>query len=452
MNTIRRVSIQTLTAMLILVTFSCTDEPYYEDIPEIDSTLLALIAQESNGIGVDFFKLPSATDFSSIPQDPLNALNNSKVELGRLLVHETATSGDAKMESESGTFSCASCHPVASSFFSGNLQGIGEGGSGFGLNGENRNINLSMPVDSVDILPIKVPTLLNTAYQTVMLWNGALGGSGINTPFVAQNADEIPENTLGYQGLETQGMAGQTAHRLRIDEDFINEYNYKAMFDAAFPDFPESERYSKLTAGLAIAAFNRTLLANEAPWQDWLNGSYNAMTTQEKRGAVLFFDKAKCINCHTGPALNSNDFYALGMGDINEGAAVILDQDMFNTMKKGRGGFTNQTEDNYKFKVPNLYNLKDSPFYGHGSTFTSLNDVITYIVSGNKENNNVPDTQLAEEFTNLNLTPNEISDLVAFVNNALYDANLERYVPVEVFSGNCIPNGDVQSQIDLDCN
>ena len=160
------------------------------------------------------------------------------------------------------------------------------------------------------------------------------------------------------------------------------------MFDAAFPEFPESERYSKLTAGLAIAAFNRTLLANEAPWQDWLNGSYNAMTTQEKRGAILFLDKAKCINCHTGPALNSNDFYALGMGDINESAAVILDQNTFNNMKKGRGGFTNQTEDNYKFKVPNLYNLKDSPFYGHGSTFTSLNDVIAYIVSGNKENSN----------------------------------------------------------------
>ena len=64
----------------------------------------------------------------------------------------------------------------------------------------------------------------------------------------------------------------------------------------------------------------------------------------------------------------------------------------------------------------------------------------------------VPDSQLAEEFTNLNLTPNEITDLVAFVNNALYDSNLERYVPVEVFSGNCIPNGDAQSQIDLGCN
>jgi cytochrome c peroxidase len=50
------------------------------------------------------------------------------------------------------------------------------------------------------------------------------------------------------------------------------------------------------------------------------------------------------------------------------------------------------------------------------------------------------------------LTDSEITQLVDFIENALYDPNLERYVPVEVFSGNCIPNGDAQSQIDLGCN
>ncbi|WAC02184.1 hypothetical protein N7U66_20865 [Lacinutrix neustonica] len=95
-----------------------------------------------------------------------------------------------------------------------------------------------MPIDSVDIEPIKVPSLLNSAYQEVMLRNGALGGTGINAPYIAQNANNIPENLLGYQGLETQGMAGQTAHRLRIDEDFVANYGYRALFDAAFPDLP----------------------------------------------------------------------------------------------------------------------------------------------------------------------------------------------------------------------
>ena len=61
-------------------------------------------------------------------------------------------------------------------------------------------------------------------------------------------------------------------------------------------------------------------------------------------------------------------------------------------------------------------------------------------------------TFLSNMFTNLNLTTAEINDLVAFVEHALYDPNLERYVPDDVFSGNCIPNADTQSQIDLGCN
>ncbi len=443
---------KTVLALGLLISLSCANEPYYEDVSDIDLTLLSIIDVTSNGQGVDFFLLPNSTDFSNIPQDPLNPLNAAKVNLGRLLLHETATGGNPKMTEVIETYSCASCHPVASGFYSGNLQGIGEGGVGFGLQGEDRQINQGMPIDSVDIIPIKVPTLLNTAYQDVMLWNGSLGATGINAPFVAQNANDIPENLLGYQGLETQGIVGQNAHRLKIDEDFATAYGYKDMFDDAFPDFPESSRYSQTTGGLAIAAYNRTILANKSPWQDWLKGQYHAMSNQEKRGAILFLDKANCVNCHTGPALKSNTFYALGLGDMDQSNGVVINQEQFEEIKKGRGGFTNDPNDDYKFKVPNLYNLKSNLFYGHGSTFNSLNDIITYIVSGEKENLSVPDSQLAEDFIDLNLSQQEIGDLVAFVENALYDPNLERYAPNEVLSGNCIPNGDLQSQIDLDCN
>ncbi len=431
---------------------SCVNESYYEEVSALDSQLLSLIDEKSNGIGPYFFQLPDSNDYVNIPQDPLNPITTDKVALGKMLVHDTATGGNAKIDLAIETFSCASCHPVAAGFYSGNLQGIGEGGKGFGTIGDHRIIDQSMPLDSIDIEPIKVPSLLNSAYQEVMLWNGSLGGTGINTPYIAQNANTIPENLLGYQGLETQGMAGQAAHRLRIDKDFATNYGYKAMFDAAFPEVPENERYTKLTAGLAIAAYNRTLLANESPWQDWLKGNYDRMNVQEKRGAVLFFDKGRCINCHTGPALKSNAFYALGMGDIDQSNGIIINPDDFIIKSKGRGGFTNNSSDDYKFKVPNLYNLKSNRFYGHGCTFTSLNEVVSYIVKGEKQNNSVPNGQLAEDFKDLKLSQQEINEIVAFIENALYDSNLERYVPAQVFSGNCIPNSDLQSQLDLGCN
>ena len=110
---------------------SCQNESLYEDISSIDSELLTLINENSNGVGVDFFTLPNSTDYKNIPQDPLNPITEAKVALGKLLVHETATGGNPKMKSQVGEYSCASCHPVVSGFYSGNLQGIGEGGYGF---------------------------------------------------------------------------------------------------------------------------------------------------------------------------------------------------------------------------------------------------------------------------------------------------------------------------------
>lgn len=424
------------------------------DPTDLDEELLTAVEVASDGMGTTFFILPSETDLASIPQDPMNPLTAEKVALGQLLVHETATGGAPKTESTKFTYACATCHPVASGFYAGARQGISEGGIGFGLAGEGRRIDPDVPLDSVDILPIKVPTLINVAYQEVMLWNGALGGTGINTPYVntGTNATDLPDNLLGFEGLEVQGMAGQDVHRLKIDQEFAETFGYTEMFDAAFPDVPVGERYSRLTGALAIAAFNRTVLANQAPWQEWLKGNFEAMTEQEKRGAIVFLDKGQCVNCHTGPSLKSNEFHAFGMGDLVGDGAVILDRRGFRKdVTRGRGAFTGREEDNFKFKVPNIYNLADNAFYGHGGTFISISQVVAYKNSGRKQNDRVPDSRLAEEFGNLNLTADEMADLTAFLANALRDPNLHRYVPEEVLSGFCFPANDEQSKQDLGC-
>jgi cytochrome c peroxidase len=94
------------------------------------------------------------------------------------------------------------------------------------------------------------------------------------------------------------------------------------------------------------------------------------------RGAALFFGKANCVACHTGPALNTMAFRAIGMGDL-EGTGVT-GYDPTKPEHLGRGGFTGIADDNFKFKVPQLYNLTDSPFLGHGGMFTSLREILDY--------------------------------------------------------------------------
>ena len=443
-----------LLSFFCLLLISCEDTEDYEIArSELDIQLDDLLEQRANGLGKGFFILPESDDFSSIPQDPLNPLNTYKVALGQFLVHETAAGGIPKMDQMEGTYSCASCHPVASSFYAGVRQGVGESGIGFGFAGEGRRIDLTMPLDSVDLQPVRPPTLLNVAYQETALWNGMLGATGPNAGTESRwAAAGIPENSLGFQGVEMQGLVGQTTHRLKINEEFINDNGYRWLFNKAFEDVAEADRYTPQNAALAIAAFNRTLLASRSPWQYYLKGDFNALSDREKRGAIVFADKGQCMNCHTGPALKDQEFHAFGFGHFDDTIdAVVLDDAGFDTVKKGRGGFTGNSVDDYKFKTPTLYNLKDAGFYGHGSTFSSIEEVVRYKNSTTLQDNNAA-SNIATEMGSMNLTEEEISDLVFFIKNSLYDPELLRYVPEAVKSGNCFPNADDQSRIDLGCN
>lgn len=443
-------------SLLSLLLAGCaSDDNYTAVTTDLDTELEAQIIQVTPGTTLDGLILPASNDFDKIPQDPRNPLNTEKVLLGKLLMHETATGGNPKVKSNLFTYSCASCHAVAASFGAGIVQGIGEGGMGFGVHGEGRvpMPNSMMPRDSIDVQPVKSISLLNGAYTEVALWNGSLGAKGINAPFVLPNAETIPSNLHGFSGLETQGIAGQETHRLKIDEDFVNAFGYKSLFDAAFPEIPESERYTDITASLALAAYERTLLTNQAPWQQWLKGDKSAMTDKEKRGALVFFSTGKCYQCHKGPALREDNFYAWAFGNFTE-SETILAQNLrsFNLPAfLGRGGFTGNVNDYFKFKVPTLYNLKENAFYGHGGSFRSIREVVEYKASGLKQNKEVPNINLAPQFGSIALSEEEIDDLTAFLSEALYDNNLERYVPEAVYSGNCFPNNDEMSQIDLGC-
>ncbi|GAA4109140.1 cytochrome c peroxidase [Aquimarina addita] len=438
------------TVFLLLI--SCANDEYIPIESDLDSELLDVLDEVSDGKGTSFFVLPESDDFINIPQDPLNPITKEKVALGKLLLHETATGGNPKIEEMKGTYSCASCHHPKAGFSSGLRQGIGECGVGFGSEGEGRFVNTAVPRDSVDVQPIRVPTLLNVAYQDVMLWNGQLGGTGTNAGTEA-SWTEIQENFLGFQGLEVQGIVGQKAHRLLIDRDFVLTNGYKNLFDAAFPEIEENDRYTKQNGALAIAAYERTLLANKSPWQSWLKGETQALSTAEKEGAITFFSNGKCYECHTGPALKDKKFHAFGMGDFdNSDKAMILSDVDFDAVKKGRGGFTSNQADDYKFKTPTLYNLIDNSFYGHGATFTSIKDVIVYKNEGTPQNTEVPLENLAEQFGTIDLTDEEIENLTSFIAYSLRDPALSRYVPETISSGNCFPNNDPTSQSDLGCN
>jgi cytochrome c peroxidase len=304
----------------------------------------------------------------------------------------------------------------------------------------------------MDVQPIRTPSVLNTAYQELMLWNGQFGATGMNEGTEASWTSGTPKevNFLGFQGLEIQAIAGMGVHRLHCDPEMLAEMPYyKDLFDQAFPEVDPSVRYTDTIAGQAIAAYERTVLANQAPFQQWLRGDPGAMSDDQLQGAILFFGKAECYQCHSGPAMSSMSFHALGMSDFVQGEVIgMVDE----ATKKGRGGFTGEASDMYAFKTPTLYNLKNLSFLGHGGSFSTLEEIIRYKNRAISENPEVPENRLSPLFYPLGLSEMEIRQLTAFVEEALYDPNLDRYVPYALPSGNCFPVADPLSKQQLGCD
>lgn len=432
-----------LSAFLLL---SCSSETV-----EIDTDLRFAINTAPGSRGLSSFILPKSDELSRIPQDPNNPLSPAKVKLGQLLFHESAFGTVGKFTNLKQTYSCASCHNAEAGFQSGRKQGLGDGAVGFGLFGEGRKPEQLVEMSKIDAQALKTPSILNVAYQSNLSWNGQMGATGVNKGHEALWPDEGPlsVNKLGFEGVETEAIAGLELHRHLVDQENVKKLGYTTSFDQAFANIKKSERYTNVTAGLAIAAYLRTLVANESPFQQWLRGNFEAMSENQKQGALLFFTKANCINCHNGPNLANMDFHALGMSDLSGWEVINLKED--DPVFLGRASFTKNQKEHYRFKVPQLYNLKDSPFYGHGANFESIRQVLEYKNAAIVQNSKVPPKCISPLFKPLELNEAELDLLSEFIENALYDPNLSRYTPSSVLSGSCMPNNDWLSRQELGC-
>ncbi len=442
---------RTLYFILIIgLLYSCKNDQL--TITELDATLERTLNRASTDGSYTSFILPETGDYNVLLQDPRNRITKEKVALGKFLFYETGLGLDAIQESGKQTYSCASCHIPEKGFMPGRVQGIADGGIGFGEDGEGRTRFHLYQENEMDVQGARPLSLLNSAFVTNSTWAGAFGAGGVNagTEDVWDNSEMTAINHLGYAGLESQNIEGLHVHRMVVNKEVLDEYNYTPLFDLAFPDMTADDRYSPLAASFAISAYIRTLLPNEAPFQQWLKGDKTAMNELEKEGAVLFFGKAGCVNCHKTAGLNAMEFYAIGVKDLYE-TGEAFNTDITDKRNLGRGGFTGKDEDLYKFKVPQLYNLKKSPFYFHGSSKRSLREVVEYFNDGIAENANIPDTQISPLFHPLDLDEEEITALTTFLETGLYDNDLDRYVPEFVLSGNCFPNNDILSRAQMGC-
>lgn len=479
---------------------------------------------ETLGMSLEDFRL--ARSLEDIPQSIDNPITQKKIELGRSIfwdpIFHQNTFGDATIM----TASCGSCH--IKDGHAGVSQGLGEGGISAGVNGEKRiestDFINNVGIEFVDAQPIRVPTNMHVAYKPNALWDGALGNP--NTAKLKNNdrpnqnesisfPDGFPHDLArtfdGFGGAEMQALAGLRVHRYKFNEEIISNAGsrYKELFDEVFVEDSETRiidrfadskfiqnnmfldrgkilldggasgvtddsaddvyvpiQYSRLAAALAVSAYTRSVLANEAPFQDFVFGDPNGMTEQQKRGFLVFLEK-KCINCHNGPALTDADFHAMGAKDL-----LDLDPNLQDRINNPIAGFSNpedlplgrynvsgKEEDRGAFMTQTLYNLQTNIFF-HGGENIKLSDAVKYMLDA--EMNEGKDFAKDPNWNKQNYTDQELADLVEFIDNGLRDLNFDdKYRPgielSKVFSCNntmgtngenikiCSPSNDNQS-------
>jgi cytochrome c peroxidase len=443
--------------ILIIIGFhSCINT----GVDSIDIPLRTAIANSSPNSNIDYYVFPSDNDYNNFaPNTDLPyTLDKKKVELGKMLFFETALGAFPVIDQPEcyETYSCASCHLPEFGFTPGSAQAIADGGVGYGQYRYKNNDYADNQPDAQGARPL---SLINVSYVKNTLWAGVSGGEGLNTgteslwdDHTTNNYTELTElNHLGYPGIETQNIENINIHRFKFDEEFLTNNGYQEYFDEAFGENYVEENL-ELAFSFAISAYLRSIYAQDAPFQKYLKDeTTDAITLDQKKGALLFFGKAGCAKCHNAPNLGGYSFHSIGTKDLYQEhpTSIRTSADDFRNM--GRAGFTGESSQMNAFKVPQLYNTADYATYFHGSSKYSLDEVLNYKLSAVSENDNV--SQLSPSFTPVSLTAEEKANLLDFLENGLYDPNLAtKHTPAFILSGNCYPNND-QFSISLQgCN
>jgi parallel beta-helix repeat protein len=183
---------------------------------------------------------------------------------------------------------------------------------------------------------------------------------------------------------------------------------YTTLFNNAFDDGMNLENIER-----ALAAFQRSLISNNSPFDQYAAGNFDALTSQQRRGLALFRSGAtRCFECHAAPTFASDTFRIIGVNSDDPGRAGVSDD--------GQVG---------AFKVPTLRNIALTAPYMHNGSMATLEEVIDFYAEGGGSVDN------QDIFVNgFDLNEQEKADLVAFL-FALTDESVLPEIPTAVPSG-----------------
>jgi cytochrome c peroxidase len=319
-----------------------------------------------------------------------NPMTPERIELGRLLFFDPILGGTNEI-------SCAHCHHPDYGMSDGRGLSMGVGGTGFGPH-------------RVGGAPLtrSAPSIWNAAFNTIQFWDGRV--------------DTLEEQAMGPIESELE-MASELP---ALEIEVANIPAYAEMFETVFPDDDPAVTGENIV--LAIAAFERTVLAVNSPFDQYVGGNEDALTAAELRGWDLFrTEEINCIECHTLPNLGGHDFAVTGIAQLPE-----LEEDL------GRSLATENPEDDFAFKIPTLRNIALTGPYMHHGGLTTLEEVVDFYAEGAGAGEEEVVANLDERLFTFELTDEQRADMVSFL-EALTDESAMPAIPESVPSGLPVP-------------
>jgi len=317
------------------------------------------------------WNLPSHFPEPNVPID--NPMSAAKVELGRFLFYDTKLSNNQ-------TMSCGSiCHRQETGFASNRRGAVGS-------TGEHHRRN-SMG-------------LTNIAYASRLTWAHPLTDS-LETQLLVPLFGEDP--------IEL-GMPSEDVLLKRLQADA----RYPKLFKKAFPK--EDTAISTKNMAKAIAAFERTFLSVNSPYDKFLQGKTDALSASAHRGMTLFFsERLECFHCHGGFNF-SNSVNHVGLVDAER---AFHNTGLYNEDGKGaypkddRGllELTEQARDMGKFKAPTLRNISVTAPYMHDGSLPTLSHVLDHYAAGGRAESPLTDAFIPGFI----LSETEKADVLAFL-------------------------------------
>jgi len=280
----------------------------------------------------------------------LNRSNEYRVKLGKTLFFDPRLSG-------SNWISCATCHNPTLGWSDGLPTAIG--------NGQKK-------------LKRATPTIINTAYGYLQMWDG--------------RADSLEHQAMGP--IESSGEMNQNA--ADVVKELSKIKGYQEMFKDAYP----GRGITRDTISAALAAFQRTIVTNDAPFDRWVKGDENAISKAAKRGFEIFEGPGHCAKCHAGYNFTDDGFHNIGLDDDDPGRYAIKKIPVL----KGA------------FKTPTLRNIERTAPYMHNGVYKTLEEVIQHYVDGGVRKEN-----LSPNFKQAKLNKYQAADLLEFLKTLTSD-------------------------------